>query len=138
MQSKLAKNIMRPKELSLTPSMTLDQVSDHFTKYQLPGAPVVDADGNLVGYVSEYDCLQQLMQSTYYHTGASLVEDVMTTSTITASANLGLIDLASEVNRVKVNVMPLIDDNGEFVGMVTRGDILRAMVASLSEKHTAV
>lgn len=138
MPTKQARFIMRPKELSLRLGMKLDEVSDHLTKYHLPGAPVMDANENLVGYVSEFDCLQQLMQSSYYHVNASLVEDVMTPNAISASANLSLIDLATEINRVKVNVMPLIDDNGEFVGLVTRGDVMRALVRALSEKQTAV
>ncbi len=138
MHTKQARSIMRPKEISLKLGMTLDQVSDHLTMYQLPGSPVIDDSGSLVGYVSEYDCLKQLMQSSYYHVSAQLVEDVMTTSTITCKASTSLIDLASEIVRVKVNVMPLLDDDGDFVGLVTRGDVMRALVSILSEKKTVV
>lgn len=138
MENTQAQTIMRPKEISLTLGMTLDEVSDHLTKYQLPGSPVVNDEGELVGYVSEFDCLKQLMQSSYYHVSASRVEDVMSTNTITSRAATSLIDLATEIMNAKVNVMPLLDDDGEFVGLVTRGDVMRALVSALSEKQTVV
>jgi CBS domain-containing protein len=110
--------------------MTIDKVSDHLSKHHLPGAPVVNKSGELIGYISEYDCLQQLMQSSYYCDNASLVEDVMSTKLIMSRPDIALIDLASTMNASKVNVMPIVEA-GKLVGAVSRGDIMRALVKDM-------
>ena len=106
MKNETAKDIMRSPEVALSRDMTLDKVSDHLTRHNLPGAPVVDANKKPIGYVSEYDCLQQLMQSSYYCDNTSLVEDVMSTKLIVSGPDIPIIDLASLMNNSKVNVMP--------------------------------
>jgi len=132
MASQTAREIMRPAEIALTPLMSLDKVSDHLTKHHLPGAPVVDENKKLIGYVSEYDCLQQLMQSSYYCDNASLVEDVMSTSLIVSRPDIAIIDLASLMNTSKVNVMPIVE-SGKLLGLVSRGDVMRALVRDMDE-----
>ncbi|MFQ3244574.1 MAG: CBS-domain-containing membrane protein [Arenicella sp.] len=130
MENKTARTIMRRPEVALRRLMTIDKVSDHLTKHQLPGAPVVNKIGELIGYVSEFDCLQQLMQSSYYRHSTSLVEDVMSTKLIMSRPDIALIDLASTMNASRVNVMPIVED-GKLVGAVARSDIMREMVKDL-------
>ncbi len=130
MENKTARTIMRRPEVALRRLMTIDKVSDHLTKHQLPGAPVVNKLGELIGYVSEFDCLQQLMQSSYYRHSTSLVEDVMSTKLIMSRPDIALIDLASTMNASRVNVMPIVED-GKLVGAVARSDIMREMVKDL-------
>lgn len=132
MASQTAREIMRSAEIALTPLMSLDKVSDHLSKHHLPGAPVVDEDKKLIGYVSEYDCLQQLMQSSYYCDNASLVEDVMSTTLIVSRPDIAIIDLASLMNTSKVNVMPIVE-SGKLLGLVSRGDVMRSLVRDMDE-----
>lgn len=129
---------MRPAEaISLKLDMPLDKVSDHLTKHHLTGAPVVDEQSNLIGFVSEYDCLQQLMQSSYYCDNTSMAKDVMTTKLITTSPDLSLIDLASQMNNNKVNVTPVVE-NQKLVGVISRGDVMRELVKDLENCKVAV
>jgi len=130
MENKTARSIMRRPEVALRRLMTIDKVSDHLSKHHLPGAPVVNKAGELIGYVSEYDCLQQLMQSSYYCDNASLVEDVMSTKLIMSRPDIALIDLASTMNASKVNVMPIVEA-GKLIGAVSRGDIMRELVKDM-------
>ena len=125
-----ARNVMRRPDVALRRLMTIDKVSDHLTKHNLPGAPVVNKLGELIGYVSEYDCLKQLMQSSYYCDNASLVEDVMSTKLIMSRPDIALIDLASIMNSEKINVMPIVED-GKLIGAVSRGDVMRALVKDM-------
>ena len=130
MENKTARTIMRRPDVALRRLMTIDRVSDHLTKHLLPGAPVVNKLGELIGYVSEFDCLQQLMQSSYYRHNASLVEDVMSTKLIMSRPDIALIDLASTMNASRVNVMPIVED-GKLVGAVSRSDIMRELVKDM-------
>ena len=128
---------MRRPEVALRRLMTIDKVSDHLSKHHLPGAPVVNKSGELIGYISEYDCLQQLMQSSYYCDNASLVEDVMSTKLIMSRPDIALIDLASTMNASKVNVMPIVEA-GKLVGAVSRGDVMRALVKDMDARQVPV
>ena len=133
MDSKTARSIMRPAEVvSLKPDVTLDKVSDHLSRLHLPGAPVINNEGKLIGYVSEYDCLQQLMQSSYYCDNASLAEDVMSTKLIFSKPDIAIIDLASIMNSNKLNVMPIVEDE-KLIGAVARGDVMRSLVSDMEE-----
>ena len=132
MVNKTVRSIMRSTNICLDPKMSLDLVSDHLTKNQLPGAPVIDSNKNPVGFVSEYDCLEQLMQSTYYCDNTALAEDVMSTKLISTSPDLSLMDVASQMNESKVNVAPVLE-NGKIIGVISRSDIMRELVIELHE-----
>jgi len=130
MTSKTVRTIMRPTSMCLHPDMDLIHVSDHLSKYNLPGAPVTDKDFNPIGYISEYDCLEQLLQSTYYCDNTALVEDVMSTNLVSVSPELTLIDVASQMNNSKLNAAPVIE-NGKIIGVISRGDVMRELVKEI-------
>ena len=117
--------------------MDLMMVSDHLSKHNLPGAPVTDENNNPVGYVSEYDCLEQLLQSTYYCDNTALAEDVMSTKLISTSPELTIIDVASQMNNNKVNVAPVIE-NGKVIGLISRGDVMRELVKEIGTRKVPV
>ncbi len=132
MANKIVREIMRSTNICLNPKMSIDLVSSHLTKYHLPGAPVIDESNNPIGFVSEYDCLKQLMQSSYYCDNTALAEDVMSKKVITTSPEMTLIDVASQMNENKLNVAPVIE-NGKIIGVILRGDIMRELVKDLQE-----
>jgi len=122
---------MRPTDVCLGPTLTLDKVSDHITKHNLTGTPVIDEDENLLGFVSEYDCLKELVQSAYYCDNTSMAEDVMTkTNLTTVRPDMSLMDLASEMNKNTINVVPVME-NDKVIGVISRGDVVREMVLDL-------
>jgi len=132
MSNKLARDIMRSTHVCLQADMHLDQVSDHLTKHKMPGAPVVDSEQHVIGFVSEYDCLEKLLQSTYYCDNTALASDVMSVNIIATTPDITLIDLASELNKNKVNVMPVIDHN-KILGVICRSDVMHELVNDLEE-----
>ena len=120
---------MRLPSVCLTAKASLDQVGSHLGKHHLSGAPVVDEDHKLIGFVSEYDCLQQLLQSTYYSQNSALVEDVMSTRIISTTPTTTLLDLGAELYQQKLNVIA-VTENERVVGVVSRGDVVRALIRS--------
>jgi len=130
MQAKLVRDVMRPAADALHRKMTLDKVSDHLTKRALTGAPVVDEQGLLIGYVSEFDCLKHLTQASYHCDKTTSVEDIMTFEPIKAAPDVTIIDLATKFNEQKVNVMPIVE-NDVLVGLVSRGDVMTTLVNDL-------
>jgi len=136
MVNKTVRSIMRSRNACLSPKMSLDLVSNHLTQHHLPGAPVMDENYCPLGFVSEYDCLKQLMESAYYRDKTALAEDVMATKLITTSPDLTLMDVASEMNTNRVNVAPVIE-NGKIIGVLSRGDVMRELVNDLIEVQNA-
>ena len=131
MEIKTARNVMRSTDACLSPLLTLDKVSDHLSKHQLTGVPVVDENSKLVGFISEYDCLKQLIQSAYYCDNTALAQDVMNSSKFTtAKPDISVVDLAAEMNKNTINVMPVVED-GIVLGVISRGDIMRELVKNL-------
>jgi len=130
MENKTARSIMHRPEVALRRLMAIDKVSAHLIKHQLPGAPVVNKAGELIGYVSEFDCLEHLMQSSYYSDNSARVEDVMSTKLIMSRPDIQLIDLASTMNASKVNVMPIVE-NGKLIGVVSRRDVMQELIKNI-------
>lgn len=96
--------------------------------HEISGAPVVDAEGRLVGLLSEYDCLRAVASAEYQmdaHDTAETVAELMTTECHTVSPDLDLFGLAHEFVRLRVRRLPVIED-GRLVGQVSRRDALRA------------
>ena len=130
MANKTVRAIMQSTHMCLKPKMDLMMVSAHLSKHNLPGAPVTDENNSPVGFVSEYDCLEQLLQSTYYCDNTALAEDVMSTKLISTSPELTIIDVASQMNNNKVNVAPVIE-NGKVIGLISRSDVMRELVKEI-------
>lgn len=132
MANKTVRDVMRSLDACINASMTLDQVSDHLAAHSLTGAPVIDGKKLLLGFVSEYDCLGQLLQSAYYSDNTAMAQDVMSRKNITTEASVTLIDCANQFNQEKVNVMAVLAA-GKPVGVISRGDIMRELVVELDE-----
>ena len=88
--------------------------------------PVVDKDGNYVGTVSQGDFLWRILDESF--TDMQMAEqekiDPLVSSRITpVKINTSMEDLLSKA--VDQNFVPVIDDFGAFVGIITRRDIIK-------------
>lgn len=93
-------------------------------------APVLDADKNLVGIVSERNLLTaiDIDGEQVIETLRRQVRDVMTTPVVAASAVTDIRRIAAVMLDHDVDGVPIINDSGRLIGFVSRGDVLRAVV----------
>ena len=63
-------------------------------KNRIAGAPVVDDEGNLVGMLSELDCMKVALQAGYYGNYGGPVRDYMTKGVKTVNIDMSIVDLA--------------------------------------------
>eukprot|EP00955_Chlamydomonas_euryale_P058216 357001-Chlamydomonas_euryale.AAC.8 len=63
---------------------------------------------------------------------AKRVEDAMTTNCVSIVANASMADASRLMLAKKVNSLPVVDGGKKVVGVVTRHDVLRALIASHS------
>ncbi|MCG8592732.1 MAG: CBS domain-containing protein [Proteobacteria bacterium] len=125
-----ARDIMTRTLTTLRPDMPAVDAAELLLKNAISGAPVVDSSGNLLGLLSEFDCLRAVAASDYEmdaHDLAEVVGDLMTRDCHTVSPELDLFGLAHEFVRLHVRRLPVVE-NGRLLGQVSRRDALRAAV----------
>ena len=120
------------QDVRVTPEMNIYEASQVILSQKASGATVVDGDGNLVGVLSELDCLRAMVTSVYNGSdpGGALVSEIMTTNVETASADDDIIAIASSMVENKRRRRPVIRD-GQLVGQISCRQILRAVTEDL-------
>jgi IMP dehydrogenase len=102
------------------PDDTLRQVDTLCGKYRISGVPVVDADGTLVGIVTNRDMR-------FVTDDSAKVRDVMTKSPlITAPVGVGKDDALALLQQHKVEKLPLVDETGRLRGLITVKDFTKS------------
>lgn len=92
------------------------------------GAPVVDADGELVGVLSRKDCLRVVFSTSYHQDWGGRVREYMSPRVESLDADTDLVSAAQIFLNSHYRRFPVTRD-GRLVGQVSRGDLLRALTA---------
>lgn len=103
----------------------LDAIHD-LVKHRVAGAPVVDDHGELIGMLSELDCMKVALDASYYSERGGPVSDYMTPDVETIDADMSIVDLAVRFVDSKYRRFPVMKDD-RLVGQVSRRDVLRAL-----------
>ena len=93
---------------------------------KISGLCVVDDDRNLVGVLSELDCLDGILRASYNDSGIGKVEDVMSTDLVVASQGEDIVDVASDMLKTNSRRRPVVE-NGKLIGQITCRQLLRAV-----------
>ena len=120
---------MVPARLTITPQTTIHKAVEEMLRTQLIGAPVVDDEARVVGYISEQDCLRHMISGSYYNEESGLVGDIMKHEVLFAEASMDIVDLAQLMCGNKPKKYPVCED-GKLVGVISRSHILKALISS--------
>jgi len=143
-----ASEIMTGNVKTVSPEATIDEAVNILLTSRVSGLPVVDAQGRVVGIVSESDFLHRVEIGTakrrprwiefllgpgevaeaYVMSHSRKVCDVMTQDVVTVGANASLNEIVAVMDKRKVKRVPVVTGE-ELVGIVTRSDLLRALTA---------
>lgn len=118
----MAKSFVRAK-----PDTNIYEVMNTLVQEGRAGAVIVDDEDNLIGIVSEKDCLRLVTQDSYEnipHGGP--VSDFMSTNVLTVTPETGLNEVAQIFMEKTFKKIPVID-HGKLVGVVRRHDVLRTL-----------
>lgn len=94
---------------------------------QISGAPVVDRHGNLVGLLTQRDCLSVAFQASYHGQLAGRVSQFMTHDPETVPADMSLVEVIERFYDRPYRRFPVIAGN-QLVGQISRRDVLQAMI----------
>jgi len=103
------------------------EVMESLIKNKMSGAPVVNERNELVGIISDGDCMKQISESRYYNMpiGDMQIEKFMATDVPTIDKNVNIFDCASLFYKHDCRRFPIIED-GKLIGQISRKDILCA------------
>lgn len=102
------------------------EVVEKLIKYKISGGPVVNDKHEVIGIISEGDCIKQISESRYYNMPmeATTIEKYMTTGVETISPDENLFDAAELFINSKRRRFPVVE-NKKIIGVVSQKDILR-------------
>jgi len=119
---------MTEKLVTFTPEQSMAEVIKAMLETKISGAPVLNEKGEMIGVISEMDCLKVILSSTYYNQpiGLGKVADYMTVGVKTIHHQKDIIDAADLFLKSNVRRFPVVDDHGKVIGQISRRDVLRA------------
>lgn len=99
------------------------------------GGPVMDEKNKVVGFLSEQDCLTQMIESSYYREQVARVKDIMQTDVLSVKGYGSILELAQKMLTAKPKIYPVLDDDGYLLGSIGRSDVLRAVDVQLQDGY---
>ncbi len=124
----IVSDYMTKRLVTLTPDTNVIDAIKKLLDHHITCAPVVDQRGHLLGMFSEKDGMKVFLESVYNQGMSGKVGDYMTTDTISVDAESSIVDLAEKFQPSSVRSFPVFRE-GEFVGIISRTDVLKALVA---------
>ena len=138
------RDVMTAGVRTVTPGMPLKEAAQVLVEGRISGVPVVDADGAVLGVLSEGDVLfkertpderpgailawlfDPLPYAESRKFGARVVGEAMTSPAVTIGPERSVSTAAAMMLDRGVNRLPVVDRAGRLVGIVTRADLVRA------------
>jgi acetoin utilization protein AcuB len=113
------------------------KIEELMTQNRIRHVPVVEADGKLIGIVSDRD-LRSALPFRYFREGIGPEEksklqelrakDIMTRKVLTISPGYTIQDALLMIQNSKVGALPVVDDEGRLKGILSVRDLLRAFI----------
>ena len=128
----LVEDIMSRNLIVFKPEETIHEVMKKFIKYRISGGPVVNEKGDLIGVISEADCMKEVSESRYFNLPIldKTVSNFMTTNVDTIDASKTIFEAASNFFKTSRRRFPVMEKN-KLVGQISRKDIV---IATLNMK----
>ena len=119
---------MQHKPITVMADMNIYDASRKILENKVSGVVVIDANNNLVGMLSELDCLRALVTSVYNGAdpGGALVKDIMTLDVEVNHPTDDIVTVAASMLDHKHRRRPIVVD-GKLVGQLTCRQILGAI-----------
>jgi CBS-domain-containing membrane protein len=102
------------------------------------GGPVIDEKKKVIGFLSEQDCIVQMVESSYYREQVAQVKDIMQTEVLSIKPYTSVIELAQKMITEKPKVYPVVDDDGYLLGTINRSALLHAIDLQLNDGYKKV
>lgn len=123
--------VMTSRVISLAPNMLMHEVLEAFRQMRISGAPVIDHENNLVGIISMEDLINALRLNNL----DAHVSDYMSAKLITVKGTDPVVEALKQFVNTKVGRLPVVNDQGKMIGLLTKGDITRGLLMALRKDY---
>jgi len=128
----LVKDIMTTDVAAVRSDASYRDMTALLRSRRVSGLPVVDADGIVVGVVSETDLLERALERgpdrwshrEHVTTEELTARDLMTRPAVTTSPDEPVAGVARLLSARKLRRLPVVDGQGRLAGIVCRSDVL--------------
>ena len=127
------KEFMAKELITFQLDTPIEAAMESFLTKKISGAPVLDKQGNLVGVLSEKDCMKTLFEATYYNNLGGFVNEYMSTDLKTINIHDTLSNVADQFIKSRFRRFPVVEGE-KLVGQISRRDVLRAIVKLSNEE----
>ena len=126
------KDVMTKRVVTVTPDTTMTDFKEVLRVNRISGTPVVE-EGRLVGVISLEDLIKALLAG---HIEVP-VRDRMTRKVFTVSADESVIEAVKVFSQTGVGRLPVVDEQGNLVGIITQGDITHGLLKAIELDYHA-
>jgi CBS domain-containing protein len=125
-----AYQIMKSPVFTLKPHMSLTEAWNSLKEHGVSRMPVLSEKGGIIGILSERDLMRHLCVAERGHGEAPdmKVIDIMTRRVITAGRVTDIRRIAKAMFENHISSMPIVDEAGALMGIITSSDILYALI----------
>lgn len=156
-----ARDVMTPEPVAVGPDTDVLEIARILLERRISGVPVVDEQGRVLGIVSEGDLVRRLEDRPdegrpkrrswwlelltlpedrarrFVRAHGRTARDVMTPNPVTVRPDTPLSEIARILEERHIKRVPVVDEQGRLVGIVSRADLLRALAARPPEPTAA-
>lgn len=152
------KDAMEKNVITFHADDKISEVAQKLRDNKISGAPIVDEDNKVIGIVSEGDIMRLLevhsprlnlilpspldvielpirmkhemdeIAEDMNRAASVLIGEIMTKEVLTIKEDDDISDAAQFMDTHSINRLPVVDDEGELIGIITRGDLISALV----------
>jgi CBS domain-containing protein len=143
-----AKDVMTKQVVTAGVDTPVAELAQQLVRHRVSAVPIVDADGRLIGIVSEGDLMRrpetggarhrswwlamfavpEERAREYIKAHGGSARDVMTRDVVTVTEDASLEEIAALLEEHRIKRVPVIRE-GRLIGIVSRADLLHGIVA---------
>lgn len=132
-QALKVEDYMARKLITFKPEQAMHEVVETLMKHKISGGPVVDDNGQLVGVISEGDCLKEVVKGKYDNMPifTGLVAEHMAKNVVTVNPGLNIFEAAKMFLEKRLRRFPVVHE-GKLIGQISQKDIMKAVLNAKS------
>jgi len=123
LQSMTAKDCMNRNLVSVRPDDDVLAAVRVLVDNRISGVPVIDNIGNLLGIITEKDCMAIALSAGYHGQMGGKVSDYMSREVTSVDSGTPVVEIAEHFAKRNFRRLPVLE-SGRVVGVVSRRDVL--------------
>ncbi|MFD0367989.1 CBS domain-containing protein [Streptomyces sp. NPDC127114] len=121
MRHRRVADLMTPTAVSVVPGTTFKEIARLLDEFDITAVCVVDESNRPLGVVSEADLVRRRAAGARLDTAGAL----MSSPAIVARPEWSVVRAARVMDRAGVKRLPVVDDEGQLVGILSRSDLVQ-------------